>query len=433
MDPVFPLVAFALALFGTRQSLGAGVLAVFAVGYVNGAVRANYLGVLTTFMFDAALFGLYLGWYLFHRRLAAHTWHGTVGRFTLALMLWPTALSLLPVNHPLVQLVALRATVWMLPLVLIARRLSAADLRVVATGLVALNLMALGVGVYLFQFGVPSLFPRNAVTEIMYKSQDIAGGHFRIPSTFLSAHAYGGAMVGSLTFLVGRLLAPGAGLLTRGWLTAGILAALAGVFMCGARSPAVVGVITAVIAWAVSGFSLRLGLAIAAIVAAGVYLASADERLGRASTLTDTDMIGQRAAVSANDHFLTLIAAYPLGAGMGSGYGNSIPFFLSSVAPKQIGLENEYARILVDQGWVGLALWLWFVGWLYARPPAGQLDVTLMYAFTLTCWLTAFIGAGLLSSIPGTALMLVQMGVVAAHRRPVAYRPGPARLQAVTA
>ena len=60
---------------------------------------------------------------------------------------------------------------------------------------------------------------------------------------------------------------------------------------------------------------------------------------------------------------------YPFGAGMGSAVGTSIPYFLADVAPEQIGLENEFSRILVDQGWFGLGGWLAFVGWLYVRPP----------------------------------------------------------------
>ena len=111
----FPLVAFLAALGCTLRSLGLGFVAVFAVGYFHGVIRANYLGVATTFLFDAALLGLYLGFFIGRAREVAGVWRGPAGQWTLALLLWPTLLVLVPVNHYLVQLVALRATVWFLP------------------------------------------------------------------------------------------------------------------------------------------------------------------------------------------------------------------------------------------------------------------------------------------------------------------------------
>ena len=35
-----------------------------------------------------------------------------------------------------------------------------------------------------------------------------------------------------------------------------------------------------------------------------------------------------------------------------------------------------------------------------------------MYALVLCSWATAFLGAGILSSVPGSVLMLAQMGVL---------------------
>jgi hypothetical protein len=125
---------------------------------------------------------------------------------------------------------------------------------------------------------------------------------------------------------------------------------------------------------------------------------------------------------------------------MGSAGGTNIPFFLADVAPEQIALENEYGRILIDQGLIGLGGWLAFIMWIHVRPPRAQppapwrLGSMLMYSLTLTIWMTAFIGSGTLTSIPGSALILMQMGVLAGVRErgsvlgPVDADPKPDRL-----
>src|SRR5262245_16438811 len=206
MDAVFPLAAFVVALVGTVRSLGLGFATVFAAGYFNGVIRANFLGVFTTFTFDAALAGLYLGFFAGRSRDVAGLWSTPAGQWVLALIGWPALLTLVPVNDLLVQLVALRATVWFLPALLIATRLTGADLAVIARALAVLNLVALAGGLYVYVFGVQALYPRNAVTEIIYKSRDVAGWTFhRVPSFFLSAHAYGGAMLFTMPFLLDRL------------------------------------------------------------------------------------------------------------------------------------------------------------------------------------------------------------------------------------
>src|SRR5438067_1608708 len=129
-DSVFPIAAFLSALLATRWSLGLGFVAVFAVGYVNGVVRANFLGVFTTFMFDAAVLGLYAGFFVGRPGAAGGLWRSRGGKFILFLMLWPALLSVVPINDVLVQMVALRATVWFLPVMLVAGRLTVSDLTV---------------------------------------------------------------------------------------------------------------------------------------------------------------------------------------------------------------------------------------------------------------------------------------------------------------
>jgi hypothetical protein len=42
----------------------------------------------------------------------------------------------------------------------------------------------------------------------------------------------------------------------------------------------------------------------------------------------------------------------------------------------------------------------------------------MMYSLSLTLWLTAFLGAGTLASIPSSILLLANMGVVVGRRQP---------------
>ena len=312
MGIAFFLVAFAVVLLATFRSLGWGLLAVVAVGYFSGVIRANFLGVFTTFMFDAAVLGLYVGYFLGKSRWAEGVGSGPAGRFVLFLIVWPTLLCLVPINHFLVQCVALRATVWFLPVLLIATRLTTADLAVFARGLAVLNLVALAGGIYVFENGVEALYPDNAITQIIYGSKDVGGFKYhRVPSTFLSAHAYGGTMLLTLPFLLGRLVGLKVRLADRCLAGAGVVAAAGGMLMCGARSPLVLLALTLAIAWLLSRLSLTLGLVGVVLVAGGLRFASTSERFQRASSLEDTEMVANRIASSANASFLDVVGTLP--------------------------------------------------------------------------------------------------------------------------
>ncbi len=424
MDPVFPLTAFALVLFAVSRSLGWGFVALFAVGFFNGIIRANFLSPFTTFMFDAGLLGLYVGFFLGRPQLSSGVWTGTAAFFVMFLIGWPSFLTLMPVNDLLVQLVALRATVWFLPVLLVATRLTTIDLTTIARGLAVLNLVAFVFGVYLYFRGIEALYPENAVTSIMYKSKDVADAEYhRVPATFLSAHAYGGAMLFTLPFLLDRAFGVRVGPIDRTLAVAGVIAAVAGILMCAARQPLILFAIATIVAWICTRFSLIVGIVALLIAAAAVVVAFSNERFQRISSLEDTEQVTERIKGSANENFFALMEDYPGGAGMGSSVGTSIPYFLADSAPEAIGLENEYSRILVDQGLVGLFAWLAFLFWIYLRPPAArlghpwQIGAVLMFALTLTNWATAFIGTGTLSAIPGSVLLLTQMGVVLTVRQ----------------
>jgi hypothetical protein len=413
----FPIIACALALAATLRSLGWGIVAVLVVGYVNGYVRANYLSLSTTFMFDSAVLGLYAGFLLAHAERATRLWSGTVAGFLAVLIGWPMLLTLVPMNDFLVQLVALRSAVWYVPVILIATRLTTADLTVMARGAAVLNLIALAGGVYVYLNGIESLYPRNPITELIYRSKDVSGGYYRIPSLFLSAHAYGGTMLATLPLVLGRGFARGVSAREHGLMAAGAAAAVAGILMCAARQPVLILLIAAVIAWMCTRLHPVVGLVAAALLAGAAVAALSNERLQRGVlTFEDPDLIVERVYGSVNHSSLELFLRYPAGAGLGS--ASSVPYFLADRAPRPIALENEYSRIQVEEGWVGLAAWLAFLGWLFSRRPRAllaapwQLGAIFMYAFALTAWATAAIGTGLTTAIPGTVLLFVQMGVL---------------------
>jgi hypothetical protein len=161
------------------------------------------------------------------------------------------------------------------------------------------------------------------------------------------------------------------------------------------------------------------------------YLVAGDARLQRLTTLRDSDMVSTRITTSVNDEFFDVVARYPLGNGLAGG-GTSIPYFLRDVAQPALVLENEYARIALEQGIPGLLLWVGFIGWVLAAswktraqwPTARRLQ----WMVCLSMFATALIGTGMLTSVPQSSLMLLMIGwatVPAAREESVeAIQPG---------
>src|SRR5215470_910814 len=87
---------FVIVLLLARRSLTQGIIAVFAIGYFFGIMRANFLGASTYFMFDAAVFGLYVAQVsaIVSRpatRRGQELWIATI-----VLCVWPFLLFLVP-------------------------------------------------------------------------------------------------------------------------------------------------------------------------------------------------------------------------------------------------------------------------------------------------------------------------------------------------
>lgn len=411
------LAALVCTYVAARRSLAAGIGVLLTVGYVYGIVRANRLDGYSHLLFDASLLGLYAG-QLFrplptHDRLRLQelrTW-------LFILIGWPVILFLVPTQDVLIELVGLRGNVFMLPCLLLGARLSREDMYQVALWIAVLNIAAGAVAATQFVIGVEPFFPRNAITEIIYRSGDVAGftAH-RIPSFFTSAHSYGGTMAMTLPLLLGGWMARSSSRAAAILFPTAITASALGVFAAAARLPVVLLIILALAA-AFSG-QVRIGYKLRWVLVAAVvaWTVAGQERLQRFTTLGDTDFVSGRIAGSVNLGFFDLAQAYPLGNGLGGG-GTSIPYFLQDRIRNSVGMENEYARILLEQGIPGMLAWTLFLLWLFTRSypsdPSWRFPRQLIRVIAAASFASGMIGVGLMTSIPSTAVLLLSAGWLA--------------------
>ena len=408
-------IAFALSAIAGRRSLTAGICTVLTIGYLYGIVRANVPQTFSHFIFDAAVGGLYVTQLLVRLPpLDRMRLRGLMGWF-IPLVGWPVILALVPIQDPIIQLVGLRAAVFLLPFAVLGARLANEDIEYIALWCAGLNVFAFGFAVAEFVNGVEPFFPRSAVTELIYRSKDLAGmTAYRIPATFSSAHAYGGTVVLTLPLLLGVWWRPGLARERRIPLAAGCAAAVIGIFMAGPRLPAVVLFI--VFTAALLSSNIRGGARMAGVILAVVagWTVSRDVRLQRFTTLQDTEFVAERVQGSVNKNFVGLVRDYPIGNGLGGG-GTSIPFFLQERLRNPIGMENEYARIVAEQGVPGLLLWVGFIFWMLRRAVVRRSQQLFLARRLSLVTCTVFfaiglIGTGLFTSIPQTALMLLYVG-----------------------
>jgi hypothetical protein len=347
-------------------------------------------------------------------------------RWTFFLFGWAVLMFLVPMQHPIIQLVGLRGNAFLLPFLLVGGSLSRADATGLAMWLGALNHLALAFAVAEYFLGVQAFFPDNQITQIIYRSRDVAGySAYRIPSTFSNSASFGATMVSTIPWLVGAWIQPRLVDWQRGFLVSGIVMAMVGAFICGSRQPVILLGVVAVAAT----FSGKLRGAIWlvwSIVILGVgYIVLNEDRMQRFLSLQDTDFVMQRIEGSVNMTFLDLLVTYPFGNGLGAG-GTSIPFFLQHLVSDLVLVENEYARILLEQGVAGLVLWLAFIAWIVGRRPTDARDglllgKQLLWIYTLGVFANVAIGTGLMTSIPQSMLIFLGIGFMTApamvHRR----------------
>lgn len=437
---VLTLLSIAGAWLATRRSLGHGLGAVLLVGYFYGILRARFPDGFSHFMFDGAVAGLYAAILLRRKRKMRYGHDGQVLRLWVrVLMVWPLfTMVLSPLfdsQHFFIQLVGLRVAILLLPLIAIGAQLTGEEVDSLGEWVLWLNLVAFLFALLELSLGVEAFFPQNAVTYLLYMSNDVGSERaLRIPAIFNTGHAYGGTMLLSLPLLVRRWQRrPSSRVLT----VVALVASLLGIFLCAARSPVVqlLGILGLVVL--VVGLSWRMLASIGALAVVVGFVVLSNPRFQRFLTLENTDYVTERVSWSVNTSMLDVLTQYPLGNGLGSAGGTSIPFFLMDLARPQHGLENEFGRIAMEQGLIGLVLWVLFLCWLFTRLPPRRKGSSLvaermMWATVLVMWGTAIIGTGLLSSIPGTALLLLWMGIVVGTRRPapvaraaVAVKPSP--------
>jgi hypothetical protein len=413
----------AIATVGTSwagtKSLRAGLAALLGVGYCYGILRANFADTYSYLLFDGAVIGLY----------AAQLWRPLNAEdrrrlydlrvWLILLVGWPTLLFLLyRTDDPLIELVGLRSNIFLLPFLLLGARLRGSDIRYLATTAAVLCLVAVGLGGIEYFVGIEPFFPKNEITEIIYKSRDLVGWTaFRIPSSFSSSHAFAGTLVVTMPLLLGGWVQPDIERWESYLFPTALGASLLGVFMAAARQHMITaGALVLVITFA-GQLRRRQWLRWVFAVAVVAYLVAGDARLQRFSTLRDTEMITDRLSGSINGDFFQLMGEYPMGNGLAGG-GTSIPYFLQERARPAVGLENEYSRIMLEQGIPGLFIWGMFIVWIVLRPPTRprttwQPARTLAWVTTCAAFVSAFIGTGMLTSVPQSMLFLLSAGWIA--------------------
>jgi hypothetical protein len=430
------VIISAVALFSTywlgRRSLVHGIICAIGFGYIFGITRANLPDTTSFFIFDSAVLGLYAAQ---SRQITAQffTQEGQrLKHWVVFLMLLPIILFLVPLQDPLVQLVGLRGNMFLLPFILIAARLDSDQMYEIGLCLAMFNIAAFTAGLAEFVFGIEHFFPRNAVTELIYRSNDVGGGNaYRIPSLFANAHSFGGMMVVSLPWVTGAWLQQHRKIWHKNILLAGMIAAMVGVFMSAAR----VHFLAMIIVVGVFTFSsklrpiYRVGWVVVLLIVG--YIVASNPRMQRFKTLNDTEYVSGRFHSSVNVSLVEAVIQYPFGVGLGGG-GTSIPYFLEDKVKRPVSVESEIGRIHLETGIIGMAAWLGFMLWVFTRPRPPKEDpwflaTRMAWACCLSFFAMGLIGIGLFTAIPSSAVMLMSLGWIATRhsRQAIPFAPLP--------
>jgi hypothetical protein len=415
------LLSFAICYIAGRRSLLGGLIAVVGVGYAYGITRANVPETYSHFIFDAGVVGLYAA-QLFRRLSPVEEYKvGPLRTWLEFLIAWPLLLFLIPIQDFLIQFVGLRGNIFLLPFIFLAARLNGEDRYRLALWIAGFNLLAFAFAGTEYLFGLDLFYPHNRVTELIYISKDLMGHTaYRIPASFINAHAYGGTMVMGLPLLLGAIMQKRKASLHLQLLVLGTITALVGILMSAARTHFLVAGLLVIVAM----FSLRsrFGYALGwliLLISIG-WTVSGEQRMQRFMELRNTDSVVERISWSVNMNFFEIGAQYPFGNGLGGG-GTSIPYFLQGRIINPVMMENEYARIMLEQGILGLMIWIAFILWLIIRRDRNPNDSwylgrRLAWVASAAFFVTGLIGTGLLTSIPQSTLFLLLVGWIGARQ-----------------
>lgn len=434
------MIAFALCLIAlftcrlqARRSLSNGLITLLIWAYFYGIVRANVPSTASYFIFDCGVIGFYIGraQSLFADKSRRTT---TVRIWAAVLMGWPCLVCFFPFQDFFVSLVGLRGSVFFLPMLLVGAQLTNRDLGALAKGIAALNLASFGFAMAEYFIGVTRFYPPNAVTRIIYASNDVAGWTYhRIPAIFVTAHSYGNAMVLSLPLLFGFWVRGQDSAKAKLFVLLSIISAFIGILLSATRLNFALGagVVVAVMVGNAVPMKKRL-LMIAVLVGVGL-IAVNNQRMARFKSL-DSQTVTNRIGGSVNRSFWEIINEYPMGNGLGGG-GTSIPAFLIDRVRGCVTMENEYGRIALELGLPGLTLWVAFLFWFaissfaFVRTP-WQTGRRAAWTCCILHFLVAAIGVGLFTTIPGTLMVFLMMGWVAV-KPPVEETPQDEQLNQI--
>lgn len=407
------IAAFAVTFWAARVSVVAGIIATTTIGYFYGILRANLPTSASHFIFDASLVALYIvaltaKWPAQDRESSRN-----IKNWLYVLIGWPVLVLFLPFQPLLVSLVGFRGNVFMLPLLAIGARLKDDDITKLTYAFACLNIAAFGFGIAEYFMGIERFFPNSAVTQIMYASSDAGGGHYRIPSIFSSAHAYAGSMVYTIPLLFGAWVQKGNSKLVRKLLALGLVSIFGGILLASTRQNLIFGVLMVGLATLSTRMTVWKMVMWVVFIMAAAWLISTNERFSRFKNL-DTEILTERVGGSVNRNFLEILFEYPMGNGLGGG-GTSLPYFLQGMVRVPIGVENEYSRIMLEEGIPGLLIWLSFIIWFVANSKAFKktkwlIARRLVFAQTLAYFFIANIGLGLLTAIPASFLFFLLLG-----------------------
>jgi hypothetical protein len=414
---VLCILAFLTTFFVGMLNWRFSLCVLMAWGYFFGFLKANFVDSAGHFIFDASTIGFYFALMMTLTKVQNRFAWKPVKTWLILLIAWPVFMALIPLQHYLIQLVGLRGNIMWLPMVLVGAMMDGRSRVTFSIALVFLNWVSLAFAIAEYLLGVEIFIPTNQATSIVFNSNDIVGNQLRIPSIFANAHSYAGSMVATVPWLLGELIDNRKNPLKSYFLISGIVACVLGVFMAGPRQPVAILGLVITLFLLMGRINLAFLICLLVVGSVGSYFVYQNERMQRFMDLQDFDKVQARVELSLNSYFVDLVLDYPMGNGMGAG-GTSIPYFLQTYLTNAVGLENEYSRILLEQGLIGLGIWIGFIIWLVFRkidkkdPAFATKKLCWIYAVVIL--LTAWIGIGMMTTVPGTVLLMLAIGICVA-------------------